>query len=239
MQSMFALYAFLRFMQKDEKQHQDTCWAVEAPRHTDASGMICVVADRLGVAYAFVHSPLGRHDLMYTYCLFCETVKCSTIARRAGQMFDCRAISPKRVQHTWDKGKRIDRINDLLPGYIFLYSDTKLTDISALRTVDGYIRCLKGSEDGLELTDGDEQFAMMLLQQGGVIGKTKVYKEGQRIHVCKGAFEGVHAEIVKVDHRNGRMLIEIPFAKRVVRTWVEYEIVESDEPEQGNCTSEE
>ena len=67
------------------------------------------------------------------------------IARRAEQMFDCRAISPKRVQHTWDKGKRIDRVNDLLPGYIFLYSESKLTDISALRTLDGYIRCLKGS----------------------------------------------------------------------------------------------
>ena len=175
---------------------------------------------------------------MYTYCLFCETVKCGMIARRAEQMFDCRAISPKRVQHTWDKGKRIDRVNDLLPGYIFLYSESKLTDISALRTLDGYIRCLKGSEDGFELVDSDEQFAMMLLRQGGVIGKTRVYKEGQRIHVCRGAFEGVHAEIIKVDHRNGRMLIEMPFAKRVIHTWVEYEIVESDDPDDGENASE-
>ena len=173
---------------------------------------------------------------MFTYCLFCETVKCGMIARSVGQIFDCRAISPKRVQHTWDKGKRIDRINDLLPGYVFLYSDTELGDFSKLRTLDGFIRCLKGSEERFELADSDEQFALMLLRQGGIIGKTKVYKEGQRIHVCSGALEGVHAEIVKVDHRNGRMLIEMPFAKRVVRTWVEYEIVESEEHENVDMT---
>ena len=175
---------------------------------------------------------------MYTYCLFCETVKCGLIAQQAGQLFECCAISPKQVQHTWDKGKRIDRVNDLLPGYVFLYSEEERIDIARLRALDGYIRCLKGSEEGFELTGSDEQFAMMLLHQGGVIGKTKVYKEGQRIHVCKGAFEGVKAEILKVDHRNGRMQITIPFAKRSVQTWVEYEIVESDEPEDGEKTQE-
>ena len=47
------------------------------------------------------------------------------VARNAEQIFECRAISPKRVQHTWDKGKRIDRMNDLLPGYVFLYFEQK------------------------------------------------------------------------------------------------------------------
>lgn len=194
--------------------------------------------DRPGEAYTFTYFLLGKVDCMYTYCLFCETAKCGSIVRRAGQLFECRAISPKRVQHTWDKGKRIDRVNDLLPGYVFLYSETKLKDLSALRMIDGYLRCLKGSDDDFELTENDEQFAMMLLHSGGVIGKTKVYQEGQRIHVCRGAFEGVHAKIVKVDHRNGRMMIEMPFAKRVVRTWVEYEIVESDEPGNENNSLE-
>ena len=173
---------------------------------------------------------------MHAYCLFCETLKCGMVARNAEQIFECRAISPKRVQHTWDKGKRIDRMNDLLPGYVFLYSETELTDFSRLRMLDGFIRCLKGSENGFGLTDNDEQFALMLLRQNGVIGKTKVYKEGQRIHICSGVLDGVHAEIVRVDHRNERMLIEMPFAKRVVRTWVEYEIVESEEHEDADMT---
>ena len=193
--------------------------------------------DRPGEAYALLNCPMGEIE-MYTYCLFCETVKCNTIARRAEQMFECRAISPKRVQHTWDKGKRIDRINDLLPGYVFLYSEDQRIDIARLRRLDGYIRCLKGGEDDFELTGTDEQFAMILLHQGGVIGKTKVYQVGQRIHVCRGAFEGVRAEILKVDHRIGRMLIQLPFAKRSVQTWVEYEIVESDELEDENSKLE-
>ena len=49
-----------------------------------------------------------------------------------------------------------------------------------------------------------------------------------RIRIREGAFEGVPAEIVKVDRRRARMMIEIPFANRSVRTWVEYEIVEPE-----------
>ena len=62
-----------------------------------------------------------------------------------------------------------------------------------------------------------------------MIGKTRVYQEGDRIRLCEGAFSGVTAEILKVDRRNMRMLIELPFARTVAKTWVEYETVAKEE----------
>ena len=166
---------------------------------------------------------------MYIYCLFCATEKCAAIARTAMELFSCRALSPRQVQHTWSKGKMIDRENALLPGYVFLYFQEKVPSVSVFHSMNGVIRCLCDTSNQYELAGADAQFAMMLYHKNGVIGKTSVYREGQRIRVCQGAFEGLDTKILKVDHRNSRILIEIPFAMRRVKTWVEYEIVESSE----------
>ena len=172
---------------------------------------------------------------MFTYCLFCETAKCGYVAYSAEKKYGCRAISPKQVQHTWSKGKMADIEHDLLPGYVFLYSENRRLRGESLRTIEGVIRCLADLENRCELSGSDEQFALMLLQSNGVIGKTKVYQEGSLIRICQGVYEGVEARILKVNHRNTRMQIEIPFASQKIRTWVEYEIVELKDEEEEDA----
>lgn len=162
---------------------------------------------------------------MLAYCLFCETVKCDIIAKNAEIRMKCTAISPKQVQHTWTKGKAVDIVHDLLPGYVFLYAEDGPLDISRVRSIQGVIRCLCTSDGQYELTGSDEQFALMLLKNHGVIGKTQVYEEGQRIRICEGAFEGLETKILKVDRQKKRMQIEIPFANMPVKTWVEFDLV--------------
>lgn len=177
-----------------------------------------------------------REREMYTYCLFCETTKTGFIARTISEMTGCKALRPKQIQHTWAKGGGTrDVVNDLMPGYVFVYCDEK-ADVSVLNTLQGVIRCLSTTDGEYELTGQDEQFALMLLEKEGVIGKTQVYQEGQIIRIAGGVFEGVTARILKVERRLSRMQIEIPFARQLVKTWVEYEIVEpahsDNEPEQ-------
>ncbi len=163
---------------------------------------------------------------MFIYCLFCETEKCDAIARSAEAFFACRAISPKQVQHTWVKGQPVDRQHDLLPGYVFLYFEEEKPEITAFRRMNGVIRCLSDTEKRYELAGDDEAFALALLKKDGVIGRTQVYQEGDRIRIAEGAFEGVESRILKVDRRHTRMQIEIPFNRQMIKTWVEYEIVE-------------
>ncbi len=169
---------------------------------------------------------------MYTYCLFCETGKCPSVASAVKQKASCRVILPKQVQHTWSKGKMVDIVHDLLPGYVFVYLEDQPLDIASIRSIPGIIRCLSSMEREYELTGSDEQFALMLLQRDGVIGKTQVYQEGQMIRICQGAFAGLETRILRVNRRNMRMQIEIPFADRLVRTWVEYEIVKPAEQDE-------
>ena len=171
---------------------------------------------------------------MHVYCLFCETAKCRSIVSAVTQRIPCRAIYPKQVQHTRSQGKMVDIEHDLLPGYIFLYLEDAPLDIALLRPIQGIIRCLSSQDKQYELTGSDEQFALMLLQKNGVIGKTRVYQEGQMIRICEGAYAGVETKILKVNKRNMRMQIEIPFAGMAAKTWVEYEIVQDAETSPKN-----
>lgn len=166
---------------------------------------------------------------MYVYCLFCETAKCGYVVNAVMQKLSCRAISPKQIQHTWSKGKMVDIEHDFLPGYVFLYKEDAPADIALLRSIEGVVKCLSDMDRQYELTGADEAFALMLLRKNGVIGKTQVYQEGQMIRIREGAYEGVETKILKVNRRNMRMQIELPFAGRAVKTWVEYEIVKAVE----------
>ena len=170
-------------------------------------------------------------DGMYTYCVFCETQKCKMIAIQAEQMFGCRAISPKQEQLKWVKHEAVRETHDLLPGYIFLYAEEAIEQPRMLRRIPGVIRCLSDQEHQYILQGSDETFALMLLKKNGVIGKTRVYQEGDRIRICEGAYAGLETMILKVNRRNMRMLIRIPFGGMQVETWVEYEMVKDADKE--------
>ena len=163
---------------------------------------------------------------MYAYCLFCETGKCDYVARAATQVYSCRAISPKQIQHTWKEGHMIDREHDLLPGYVFLYSEEPLDQPQDIRrNLDRVIRGLRGTDLDYQLHGGDEQFAEMILAKNGIIGKTQVIENEGRFSIADEAFKAVHAEILKVDRRNKRMKIQMLLSGHKVQTWVEYEII--------------
>ena len=163
---------------------------------------------------------------MVAYCLFCETQQCPAIACRIEATLPCRAIYPQMEQLKWVKRQPIRERHPLLPGYIFLYAEKELEHPEDLTRINGVLRRLGTKDDRWTLRDEDEAFAMMLLQKDGVIGKTPVWQEGDTIHIRDGAYKGLSTRILRVDRRNKRMQIEIPFANRQVTTWVEYELID-------------
>lgn len=173
---------------------------------------------------------------MNTYCLFCETAKCDFVVNLAERLFPCSAIYPRTVQHLWVRRKPVDAEHPLTPGYVFLYAKEPL-EAEKLQALQGVIKCLRNHDQRCELSGSDEQFALMLLRKNGVIGKTPVHQEGQRIRIREGAFAGVETKILRIDRRSKRMQIEIPFASMQVKTWVEYEIMEDAEADRAACSA--
>ena len=170
---------------------------------------------------------------MNVYCLFCDTTKTDYVVRAADQALHCLAISPKQIQHTYKSGKVIDRIHQLLPGYVFLYSEPPLTPTSIYILPD-IIRVMRNQEKTYELTGQDEAFAMMIREKSGVLGKTPVIEDDGYLTIKDGIFEGMNARILRVDRRYQRMNIEVPFNGDLIRTWLQYEIVEKKSSKKGS-----
>lgn len=139
----------------------------------------------------------------YVYCLFCETRRCSAVAELLqGKVVD-RAFSPQIVKRQRKAEENIDMLYDLLPGYVFAYSNTELSNISVLR-VDGVIRILGSSDNGYCLSGAEKDFADGLLEREGRIDVMKVIRVGDMVFLEDELFSGQRGKILEIDYRKQR-----------------------------------
>lgn len=159
---------------------------------------------------------------MYYYCIYCEANRCEMLSATIERIIGCRVIYPVRIQHIWSKGSMIDIEKPLIPGYLFLYSDNRLNDLKRLESITGVYKLLRYSDNKAELKDSDRDFAIMMLEYNGIIGKMPVFKVGDKIILDKGILKGIDAKIIKVNKRNCRMQVEMTLAGSSTKMWLDY-----------------
>lgn len=169
---------------------------------------------------------------MFAYCLFCNAARCTAIADHIERDYGCRAIQPKIVQQKWVRGKLSRETHDLLPGYIFLFAKEPIESFSAFRDIDSVYRILGEVANGYRLANEDLAFAMALYGSGGTIDRFKAFREGDRVHLVKGAAGGMEGEILRLDRR-GRALVRCRFDDKSLDLWVGLEMVEKDKTNQS------
>ncbi len=163
---------------------------------------------------------------MYSYCFFCNTVKCALVAAAIRQKFGYAAFSPKIVQRKWIKGACHEEVRDYLPGYVFVYSERPITEFREIRVMEGVLRCLGQRDDDYRLQGNDRKFAEMLYAHNGTIGIVKTYREGDRVKLCREMMGGFEGEIIKLDRRKGRALLQFSFDGNCLQVWVGYEMID-------------
>ena len=169
---------------------------------------------------------------MYYYCLFCLTQRSEIIRQLIERQYGYKVISPKLVQRQWVHGQQVDRDQQYLPGYLFIYTDNQIESVTALRRIDGVIRQLGELDTGFQLNGSDLAFSKLLLQSNGRIGAQKVYQEGDRLQLCEGLLTGMSGKITKVDRQYKRMQISFVFDGIERKVWTGYDIaanVENDD----------
>lgn len=165
---------------------------------------------------------------MNMYCLFCNSVKRAQVAELIRLHMDVEVLIPRILRRKWIKGKAFDNVQEYLPGYLFLYSDTPIETFRPLFRQEDVYRVLGNRDDGYRLSGNDLAFAQMLRNVGGTIGVLKTYKEGDRVKLTKSAMGGVEGEIIKLDHR-GRALVRFGFDGAAIQSWVTIEQVAEDD----------
>ncbi len=166
---------------------------------------------------------------MYSYCFFCNTVKCALVAAAIQQKFGYVAFSPKIVQRKWIKGTCHEEVRDYLPGYVFVYSDEPIQNFREIRIMEGVLRYLGQRDNDYQLQGDDRRFAEMLYAHQGTIGIMKTYQEGDRVKLAQGMMGDFQGEIIKLDRRKGRALLRYNFDGNTYNVWVGYEMIEDDD----------
>ena len=162
---------------------------------------------------------------MYAYCLFCITQRCAVIAKLMEIRGAYRAFSPQIIRKQRKKGVNVERRFDLLPGYVFIYSEERLTDYRFFCGIDGVVRRVGRREDGYELEGTDLDFAMKLLEKDGVVGGMKVCHIGDEVTLEDPLFSGCQGKVTEIDYRKERAKVEFVFDRNSCSTWVSLEEV--------------
>ena len=156
---------------------------------------------------------------MSVYCLFCETQKCTTIAKLIEQCWGIPCISPLIIQRKWVKGIVQEKFHSMLPGYIFLYPEMPLE--KNIR-IPGIIRTLGNGE----LQDKDLAFANMLKEQNGIIGTIHLVEKGSRCIVDDPLWQKMEGRVIKVDRGRKRCCVEFAFDSVWRTVWLGYDIIQ-------------
>ena len=133
---------------------------------------------------------LTEDNTLYAYCLFCRTQRCSRIAQLLEIRGADRAFSPKILSKQRKQGQNYDRERDLLPGYVFIFSEERLVNYDMFAGIDGVIRRVGRTETGYELEGPDREFAFGLLEKDGKVGALKMVKVGETVRLEDALFEG-------------------------------------------------
>ena len=165
---------------------------------------------------------------MHVYCLFCRTQRCGLIAAMLEKQGTCRALFPKILQRERKQGRNVEIMRDLLPGYVFVYSETPLDQQQLRPGVQGVIRKLGTEATGYELTGADQAFAMGLLDQQGTINAVRVLKEGDRVTLADPLFMSCKGRITKVDNRKQRARVDFDFENNPCHVWIAFEMIDPE-----------
>ena len=174
---------------------------------------------------------------MYSYCLFIETGK--EPALKAGLqdiLPDSVVLVPSYTYHLYTgSGQWIDQRRPLFPGYLFLFLPYQL-DVSVVWEARplGIIRFLRNNANGTyELEGSDLAFAELIWSCQGELGATPVVTNNTLFAFKDPMFGKAEARIIKVDRRQGNMLVEFKLDGKTSRVWMKYTLAEPAEPKTG------
>ena len=171
---------------------------------------------------------------MYVYCLFCQTQRCKLIASLLEMRGVDRAFSPQIIRRQRKQGENLEQLYDLLPGYVFVYSEKELFDPAFYYGIDGVLRRLGRLENRFQLTDSDLEFAMNLYEKNGVIGAVMAIRVGDQVELKDPLFLGCEGKITQLDVRKQRARVDFVFNQMHCFTWIACDLVKkTDQKEQA------
>ena len=141
-----------------------------------------------------------------------------------------RLIIPKKATPTRRRGKTVQRLMPVFPGYIFIQSDDILAEPDnywTIRKTPGFIRFLRESSSPAPLSDHDMLLLRRFISFGEYADTSKVtFDENDRIVVLEGPLKGLEGQIIRINRRKGRAKVLLDLYGEAFPIDLGFEVVE-------------
>jgi len=140
---------------------------------------------------------------------------------------------PRRKLRIRRKGKWIESISPIFPGYIFLKSDSVPYDIyKTIKNFPGFIRFLNNNHNITPLVGTDKAIINHFINFGEIVGKSFVcFDVNKKVQVISGPLKGLEGTIIKVDKRKRRIKVKLHFYKNLYPIDFSFEVVKNEKKE--------
>ena len=157
----------------------------------------------------------------YIRCLFCLTGKEESVVSRIADRGLGMAFHPRKIKPFFKKGKWEDVPVSLLPGYVFVISESPVP-LNQLWRIPDVIRPLTYGPDDHDgfLSGQDQALALWLMQENGLVGNLDVVKEGSQIRIIGGLLKNLNGRVVKVDRRKRLANVELEIVGSIHNIWL-------------------
>lgn len=162
----------------------------------------------------------------YAICVSClpglERLICNTIGKSLGLV----ALYPSWTRELWMQDHYVERMQAVLPGYIFVYSDTP-APVGKIAQTENVYRVLHYGDGSYSLCGEDLAFAKWVYEQDGQIGLSRAVMVGDEMVIIDGPMKNYEGMIKRIDKHNRYAQIEIDL-DGIVRTvnlsfqWMEF-----------------
>jgi transcriptional antiterminator NusG len=137
----------------------------------------------------------------------------------------------KKSIRTRKKGKLINQITCVFPGYLFFQCSGDKPSPELLMTLKrtrNFMRVLPATDNIKPLNDRDTEIIRRLLSFGKEIGPSQVmFDENNRIKVIRGPMMGMEGMIIKVNKRKRRAKIRLDMNDSPISFDLSFEILEA------------
>jgi transcriptional antiterminator NusG len=148
---------------------------------------------------------------LYAYCIFCMTGQEHNIANILNKQYlNIEALVPVRVLQEKRGGKWESRKRVMIPGYIFVFSEEKVS-FSRIQAHSGFYKVLRYPNGERELVGFDYEYAMWLYNCDGKLETSTVLTEGAKVKVIDGPLASGIGKIIKLDRHKRRAMVEFQF----------------------------
>lgn len=148
------------------------------------------------------------------HAVFVKTGNEETVREKIAYAFkhlDIIPVIPKRCIRERKNGIWYKRIIPLFPGYILIRGKVTTEDYYILKTVPGILRVLKGVNGLYRIDPKEIEVISRLMTDGELIGTSTAFQQGDSIEITEGPLLGLEGLIQSVDHRKGRVRVNISF----------------------------